>query len=379
VVDPAVSTYLSWLETTYAPGTVVKITIPTVISDWNRDRDYYLGAGARLEVTSPGYSLDVPGVSSRRPWMFDSGYFFLHVLILDARDESGMRQPAVGNSGWVMSQHVEPMVDNWRGQRRTSRGRHHLPRSQRSWMKPNVSVRQLSVPLPDPRYSQLSDYIDWVRRTYAPGTPVKVMTTARRAAGVRPRYASATKKTLWNLPVGARGEVIKVDDDGHVLFRVVDARDEVGYPLDEYIGVEALSVAPEVEIEPLVDNWASSAAARPAARYALPHSQRAHMKPNPEGLDVEVGDTLELERHPIYDHPGDTPSYKVTKRKVKSIKEYENGSVLVRLVGMRRRISKGHYIDKSFRLSGNAERGWWLWSGPPGPTRYAVLEVHKKR
>lgn len=100
---------------------------------------------------------------------------------------------------------------------------------------------------------------------------------------------------------------------------------------------------------------------------------------NPEEISanpapIEVGDELELERHPIYAHDGYVPSYKVTKRVVKWVDD-SGSAVLVKLKGMRTKAYGGGYMDKVFRLT-QGERGMWLYGDK---ARYAVLDIKKKR
>ena len=108
------------------------------------------------------------------------------------------------------------------------------------------------------------------------------------------------------------------------------------------------------------------------------HQFRLRRNPDRKRLGLEVGDTLELERHPVYDHPGVSPAYKVTKRKVKSIEPLDGGGAFLKLVGARQPLGGGRYIDKLYRLGGSEERGWWLSSSDP-PSRYLVLSVVKKK
>lgn len=96
-------------------------------------------------------------------------------------------------------------------------------------------------------------------------------------------------------------------------------------------------------------------------------------------LDIEPGDTLELERHPIYDHPGSTPSYRVSKKVVKTIEWKSPDRASVTLRGMRSSYAGGVTIDTRFKLSGSDEGGWWVTKLPPRPSRYLLLEVHKGR
>jgi len=514
-----------WLRNTYRAGDVVelnkdaRLSLRRIAGKWpplyprdpTQKASEYVMRGAKFEVVGEPY--------------FSGTTFLMMVRLLDARDASGMPLSVVGWYADVPVKRMDPMVDNWAHAARPL-GRHHLPSSQRSRMKPNISLDKLAVPMPSVSGGSLASATrsilkrdQWLKTTFAPGTPVK--SVSNRFVG---------HKALWGVPVGARGEVVAVDREAVVKVRIVDARDEVGYQLPDWVGVEVESSHPEIEMEPLVDNWAearprrtsrhalphaqrswmkpnvapdvmavpppgsqhsmrqwdwwlsktfapgtpvkavrgarvkddygrlithlpreargvivgapkwtgsewqvpiqivdsrfvsgqrqyeiigkggwvevepeggrwfgleplvdnwATAAPGPTSRHLLPHAQRSRMKPNPsrwgaprrnpEGLDFGVGDTLELERHPVYDHPGDTPAYKVTRRKVKAITERESGAVIVRLVGMRQRLGKGHYIDKSFRLTGSGERGWWLSSGKPGPARYQILDVIRRR
>jgi len=61
------------------------------------------------------------------------------VTIVDARDPSGYPlSHVVGQRVGMRGKDMKPLVDHWAGAQGSPMGRHHLPRSQRSWMKPNA-------------------------------------------------------------------------------------------------------------------------------------------------------------------------------------------------------------------------------------------------
>ncbi len=122
---------------------------------------------------------------------------------------------------------------------------------------------------------QVAAMRSWLARTYPPGTPI------------------ATRRELqfFNMPVlppGARGVIVdpapfddEVADRAHV--EIVDARDAEGIQIAGAVG-ELLGISYR-DMRPLVDHWAS--APRPRGRRALPHGQRARLKPN-EDDDLEL-------------------------------------------------------------------------------------------
>lgn len=358
--DEDADSWRQWLATTFAPGTPVKVSRAWLYDNYMRQGPI-LPKGARAVV------IEDPD-SPRR----GGGGWSVAVEIVDARDEMGYPLPVVGKRGWVFVDAedgrwygLEPLEDNWRSSaqgRRTSR--HALPRSQRSWMKPNIALSQLRVPEPDRSQTSVRDYFSWMGVTFAPGTPVRIV---------------RSDAYLRSAPRGARAVVTRLKGVGNVYVRFTDARDETGLPLPHLIGAEGVSHEPYLQLEPLEDNWIEALRSRATARHRLPRQQRSWLKPNADidELGIEVGDTVELERHPIYDHPGEPPSYKVTRRKVKDIRVTRDGTPVLTFVGMRMKYGSS-YMDKRFRLSGSKESGWELWSGKPGPTRYAILSVIKK-
>lgn len=336
-----------WMDKTYPPGTPIA----------TMEDATYLG-GLEIPAGARGVVLPhIPGnqdIDPERVW----------VQITDARDAAGIPiDRAIGERVGMSGARMRPLVDHWaKPGRRTSR--HHLPKSQRSWLKPNVPVDQLRVPKPDESTTSVRDYVEWLYTTYAPGTPVKLI---------------GTEESLLSAPVGSRAVVKKIEGLGSVWVQFTDARDEIGFPIHYIIGGRGVTAQAPTMLEPLEDNWVEKFRSAPTGRHRLPASQRARLAGNPrDRLDIEVGDIVEMERHPIYQSSGAT-KYRVTKRKVKSVKWFESDSAVVTFVGMKSRYAGGVVVDKSFRLGGSEKRGWWLTSDKPGPARYEIVSVIKKR
>lgn len=236
------------------------------------------------------------------------------VELVDVRDESGYQiEDLMGRRGRIevdVDEYgfwgLEPLEDRWQ-RSLPPVSRQDLPRSQRSWMKPN----------PVYRWETLAD-VD--------GT------------NANDSYATLhSGMQSWN-PNEWETTGLAFDEDG------------------EELGEERVSFI------------------RQQHQFRVHGAQR-----NPEKhLNIEVGDTLELERHPVYDHGGEVPRYKVTRRKVKTIEWLPDGRGILTLIGVKSRYVGGWY-DKYFQLTGSEERGHWLSSDKPGPTRYAILKVIKKK
>ena len=338
-----------YIGKTLSIGTPVKVVKRT--GHW---RDEWIPEGARGEVAGePIYT----GSSWRVP-----------VRIVDARDETGYPLAIVGNTHAILIDSIEPLVDNWidKGRRRTSR--HALPRSQRSWMKPNVIPEAPHDPY---RVRNSGEYLSWVERTYAPETPVMFTRS----------HIGLDSGRRVNIPAGTKGVVLMTAGHPNEIEVLALLSDNGTYGTIAVFETEY--EAPERSLRALEDNWEEGVGESGIRELTPGSAERSRMVSNSprgskkiDGVHLEVGDTVEMERHPVYDHPGDVPSYKVTKRKVKGI-EWGDGYALVKFVGMRQRLSKGCYIDKHFRLGGSDERGWWLISYEP-PSRYAILSVKKK-
>lgn len=348
-----------WMAQTFAPGTPVKLTGGWLLDRYMQRLSPPVPKGARAVV-----AVDTNDRGHSRHVMWGDGWR-VFVEVVDARDDHGMPiGEVIGQRGWMAVEPyqsgwygAEPLEDAW-GHAPGPVGRHRLPSSQRSRMKPNIPIDDLRVPEPDRSTTSVKDYVEWIETTFAPGTPVKII---------------GSDEYLRNAPVGARAKVLRVAGMGNVWVQFTDARDEIGLPLPYVIGATGVSHRPDLQLEPLEDNWLARFRDQTTGRHRLPASQRATLRRNSviDELDIEVGDTLELERHPVYDHPGDVPSYKVTKRKVKRV----SGNLLY-LQGVRVRGMSG-WLDKPMRVSGSKERGYWLRSGPPRPLRYAILSVTK--
>jgi len=290
------------------------------------------------------------------------------VRIVDARDEAGYLLSSIVGSVedvWVGS--VEPLVDNWVNKHHRRTSRHGLPRSQRSWLKPNVIPEA-----PHDPYSARNsgEYLSWVERTYAPETPVMFTRS----------HVGLDSGRRVNIPAGTKGVVLMTAGHPNEIEVLALLSDNGTYGTIAVFETEY--EAPERSLRALEDNWEGSGR-ESGIREIDPHREdRSYMASNPkrsriDGEHLEVGDVVEMERHPVYYHPCDVPSYKVTKRKVKDV-QWHDGFAIVKFNGMRQKIRKGYYIDKHFRLGGNDERGWWLTSYDP-PARYAIMNVEKKR
>jgi len=89
--------------------------------------------------------------------------YMLGVEITDARGPSGRHRAILGAVDDYYVSMLEPLVDNWASAQGKPTPRHLLPRSQRSWMKPN--------PVPPPPQNPVHHW-DWFRRTFPVGATV---------------------------------------------------------------------------------------------------------------------------------------------------------------------------------------------------------------
>lgn len=260
----SMSAWERWIATTFAPGTPVKLSrglswvgranaaqgVPRMMHPVHPVQRLSLGVGTRLEVI--GRAVKTPG---------HAGSWWIPAVVTDARDPSGLRLPHDGTRVDVEWQHLEPLVDNWalaqqpytgrklkgsvKPNRRTSRG-----------VRPNVPLQRLVVP-PPPSHGDNHQMARWLHRTFAPGTPVKVV------GNFQPYNWG------WAIPHGARGEaagpcltglleLVGVHRPGSwsVSVKITDARDPSGLQLSQIIGRWA--DIPWEHVEPLVDNWASA-------------------------------------------------------------------------------------------------------------------------
>lgn len=263
-----------WLMRTFAPGTPVKLT--AVAEGWLGGSYLDVPRGARgVVVVDPVTNDFLDYYPVEDSWS-------VVVEITDARDEAGiLLQEAVGARLVIDVEQLEPLVDNWatgaQG-RRTSR--HALPKSQRSWLKPNVPVASLSVPPPDPQNWRAMRH--WVYTTFAVGTPVALIHPTRAyqlMAGTAKGVISAIEESQQR-------------EDSSVFVHITELRDRFGNTkLADIATLNAMDdgrglrwawselVGDEAALEPLVDNWKHKQG-RPASRQSLPKSQRSRMKPN---------------------------------------------------------------------------------------------------
>jgi len=247
-----------WIAKTFPPGTPVKLL---------RDMQW-----VGMPVVHSGARAEVIGLYPE-----DSSAEQVEVRITDARGAYGQQIPgAIGEVVGVNFRDMEPLVDHWaKGPRRTSR--HLIPRSQKSWMKPNIPVDRLAVP-PPAKHRTIGEWDSWLSRTFQRGTPVKVTGPLWICPAGDPIYPPG-----GNLPLGTRAKVVGYPEftgaGWKVPISVTDARDDHGR-LHALIGMEFN--ADWSAIEPLVDNWAQrSSQRRRTSRQLLPRSQKSWMKPNP--------------------------------------------------------------------------------------------------
>lgn len=153
-----------WLSQTFSPGTPVMTTDKNV---WLFDSS----AASIGKIPEPGARAVVIG-----PPQYTGTKWRVEIEVVDARDAAGQIDDLIGKQGWVNVEWnrpspgaplrwygIEPLVDNWYTVRQ-AQGRQHLPRSQRSWMKPN--------PIPPPPQNQRNQWA-WFLRTFPVGTSIE--------------------------------------------------------------------------------------------------------------------------------------------------------------------------------------------------------------
>ncbi|HEY5656993.1 MAG TPA: hypothetical protein VIY27_04315 [Myxococcota bacterium] len=314
-----------WMAHTYPPGTPIEFTEElgySGIPDVPR--------GARGRVVSP-YSDD--RLADR-----------MLVEIVDARDATGLQIPKlIGVDVGVSFRNMRPLVDHWATSAGQPIARYLLPPSQRRRFKPNYAddddqeLDDNPVP-PPPGGVRASDRIEWVRRTFPVGTPMKLergdtfavmskaemdkmLHRARHGPG-GPHAAVFPHNRLVKLPPDTRATVIEHYHEGrpprpldHVFaevppptlgLRLPSGREheleEAFENWEKHYGNEPMVLALRPLHDffitshpakgrsrqnavwwPMIDTWGS--APSPLGRHHLPSSQRARLKPN-DGEDM---------------------------------------------------------------------------------------------
>lgn len=274
---------LAWAQRTYAPGTVVRIdswddwSVGQMADPSSRDTRVTVPAGTRgtvVGVARSGYGVVI--------WIrVHDARSYIHALPdkLDREmtDEMWERLDASGQDvvskylGQDSLSQIVPLDDHW-AQASKPMSRHALPSSQKRTsrrLRPNV------VP---PQPDDHQDLIQWARRTYAPGTRVRLK---------RPMTAFGNDDEVM-VPAGSIGRVDSIEQYSG-MSRIVGT---VSTPLftssasvmwSKLCGPEYLSHY----FEPIDDNWGSLTV--PAKRQSPPPQSgwarqlRAsrRIKPNP--------------------------------------------------------------------------------------------------
>lgn len=252
---PSASNYRAWwhwISKTFAPGTTVMAKEPLLgylHTPNTQTRPKYVVTTVDIPVGAKGVVTDCHQSTNEGTypsyirmeffpsWQVPAGTWALVYVSGDDRD--------------AVEDTIEALDDNW-GPAPRPLGRHALPRAQRSWLKPNIPVDKLSVPMPPGGSKQ------WQSIAFAPGTPVKLLIEPFRS---------------WD----TRGVIVRLGD--YIVVQITDARDSAGFQYADIIG-KTITIDNNLDLEPLVDNWASAALARPLGRHNLPRTQRSQLKPN---------------------------------------------------------------------------------------------------
>jgi hypothetical protein len=279
------SKWRTWVERTYAAGTPVKLAYESSAVILAQPSAGEL-PNTRLPKGTRGEVVGLPH------WDAEAQGWVVTFEVSDARDASGMRLPVVGRQVRAFSGLLEPLVDNWKSGRRTSRGRHNLPRSQRSPLKPNIALDSLTVPPPSGGRAKRGARHAWAQKTFATGTPVKLLNYWAPSKG-GPIVPPGARGVVVGTPFGSSGPIgggadrHAVSADGvplargpglYVMVEIVDARDSSGSVVPGAIGMTVTE--PYGSLEPMVDNWKSGRRTS-RGRHNLPRSQRSPLKPNP--------------------------------------------------------------------------------------------------
>lgn len=111
---------------------------------------------------------------------------------------------------------------------------------------------------------------------------------------------------------------------------------------------------------------------RTSRRPLRPNVENSSMLANGTSAAFRVGDTLVLERWPVYGRR--QPSAHRTSRKTIASIEWESEDVAwVELEGVTHRFAGGSTL-RLFRMARSRDGAWWLTDGPPNPLRYLVVE-----
>jgi hypothetical protein len=175
-----------------------------------------------------------------------------------------------------------PTTDTW-GAPPAPIPRYRLPKSQRSWLRPNADKDMHENPIPPPPQNRM-DWWSWAQRTFPEGTPV-VFTEEFQVdpypipAGARAivqehhhsRSPAITVRLVAPIPGTSDPELVRLDDH---MRRSGFARGVEDWD----IWVNTTELAKDQVLRPLVDTWGSGGGA--LGRHALPRSQRARLKPN---------------------------------------------------------------------------------------------------
>lgn len=262
-----------WIKTTYAVGTPVQFRSPE--SNFGFAKGYVASMDdARQHLNIQFTDIrDVMGIE-----VDQEAYDSLNKLDDGLGLGWSWRQliEAAQPGRWAAHGTLEPLVDNWakRGGGALMR-RHRLPKSQRSWLKPNIRPSQLSVPPPRARAGERT-WRHWLETTFAVGTPVKLASDVG--------FGDYDDPDGFTLPRGTRAVVdgplrygaAQYSRYAGVPVRVVDARDASGLPLPEMTGIREVILWQHVD--PLVDNWAAAQQPYTGRRYRAPKPNAASKK-----------------------------------------------------------------------------------------------------
>lgn len=205
---------------------------------------------------------------------------------------------------------LRPLTDTW-GSGPAPLGRHQLPRSQRSPLKPNPTppppkyppgttpISLLQRHKPPAVQAWMAQMRAWMERTYPPGTPIE--TTEVLSYAGTPRFGP-----------GARGTVVRPANDPdveRVWVRIDAATTIAGLPVSNVVGRE-FGISHH-DMRPLGDHWASGGAptggrlsqvsrSRRLARNPVPPPPNAAMMPEWVERTFPVGTPMELERRETF-------------------------------------------------------------------------------
>jgi len=250
--------FRDWVRRTYAPGTRVKL----LSVDFAEEFDLPRGAvGTAVEVRYGGMGVRV---AFDRP---------VELFMSRAME----RVEFVFNGEEIVTD-LHPLDDNW-GPQTIAAPRSYkggwAPRTPRYKLTPNVRV---SVPKPPKVYSR--HWLDWYRRTYAPGTPVRFTDSGTRGEVVSLEVPSVSQAYLRVRVIDTYRDPV-TGEQGDVMARGQLFNFELrgGYGAFQYEAADRL--------EPLVDNWLGLAG-KPLARPRPNSARTSRRRTSRRGYDDRI-------------------------------------------------------------------------------------------